>query len=207
MTLDLYEILGVKRDATFDDILAGWRAQCRRYHPDMPHGDADRFRQIQHAYSVLKNTKRRENYDRTGETTERPEGADDSEAFNYLTNLIQEAVGNIHDEKTQSLVNTMHKLLEKQITHVGGLKRPHVAQKDKLEKILARLKVKKDKKPVLQMLIGAQLAAIQIKITAFEHQEKTIARVREIVDDHTYTTENAPKSQDEDLYLPSSLWR
>ena len=49
---DLYELLGVPRDASADDIKRAYRRQARQHHPDAG-GDEEAFKQVTHAYQVL----------------------------------------------------------------------------------------------------------------------------------------------------------
>jgi curved DNA-binding protein len=65
---DYYEVLGVPRDATADDIRAAYRKLARQYHPDVNKeaGAEDRFKEISEAYEVLRDAEKRERYDRLG---------------------------------------------------------------------------------------------------------------------------------------------
>lgn len=70
-TKDYYEILGVKRDASQEDIKKAFRRLARKYHPDLNPGNKDaekRFKEINEAYDVLGDQKKREEYDRFGHT-------------------------------------------------------------------------------------------------------------------------------------------
>jgi curved DNA-binding protein len=62
---DYYEILGVSRDASPEDIRRAYRTLARRYHPDVNKeaGAEDRFKEIGEAYEVLSNEERRREYD------------------------------------------------------------------------------------------------------------------------------------------------
>lgn len=63
---DLYEVLGVSRDATEAEIKKAYRARARTAHPDAG-GDEEEFKQVQHAYRVLRDTQSRARYDRFGD--------------------------------------------------------------------------------------------------------------------------------------------
>ncbi|WP_074667012.1 DnaJ C-terminal domain-containing protein [Nitrosomonas communis] len=65
---DYYNIMGIKRDATQDDIKRVYRKLARKYHPDVSkEPDAEvRFKEIGEAYEVLKDPEKRAAYDQLG---------------------------------------------------------------------------------------------------------------------------------------------
>lgn len=109
-TRDLYELLGLPREASQDDIRKAHRKLVRRYHPDANPEDPqaeERFKEIQQAYEVLSDPEKRREYDeglrtysrgkpgrprsragRTGEGT--TSNADLSDLLSKLKDLLSE---------------------------------------------------------------------------------------------------------------------
>lgn len=67
MAKNYYEVLGVDKKATKDDIKKAFRKLAQKHHPDKG-GDESKFKEITEAYSVLADEKRRREYDSYGQT-------------------------------------------------------------------------------------------------------------------------------------------
>jgi molecular chaperone DnaJ len=68
-TKDYYDILGVKKDASQEDIKKAYRKLARKYHPDLNPGDKNaeqKFKELNEAYEVLSDSKKRTEYDQFG---------------------------------------------------------------------------------------------------------------------------------------------
>lgn len=63
---DYYEVLGVAKGASADEIKKAFRRLAVQYHPDKEGGDENKFKEINEAYEVLKDDKKRQRYDQFG---------------------------------------------------------------------------------------------------------------------------------------------
>ena len=66
---DYYEVLGIPRTASSDEIRKAHRKLVRQYHPDVNKGSTkteDKFKEVQEAYDVLSDEIKRKDYDQFG---------------------------------------------------------------------------------------------------------------------------------------------
>lgn len=67
MAKDYYKTLGVEKGANKDEIKKAFRTLAHKYHPDKKGGNADKFKEINEAYSVLSDENKRAQYDQYGD--------------------------------------------------------------------------------------------------------------------------------------------
>ena len=63
---DYYEVLGVQKSASADEIKKAFRKAAVKYHPDKEGGDEAKFKEVNEAYEVLKDQQKRQRYDQFG---------------------------------------------------------------------------------------------------------------------------------------------
>ena len=82
---DYYEVLGVSKDATEQDIKKAYRVLAKKYHPDANPGDKQaeaKFKEASEAYAVLSDADKRAKYDRYGHSAfDQAGGASGFEGF------------------------------------------------------------------------------------------------------------------------------
>ncbi|MBD3359205.1 MAG: molecular chaperone DnaJ [Candidatus Buchananbacteria bacterium] len=74
MGKDYYEILGVAKSASKDEVKKAFREKAHLYHPDKKDGDEKKFKEINEAYQVLGNEEKRKQYDQFGSTFDQQGG-------------------------------------------------------------------------------------------------------------------------------------
>lgn len=77
---DYYEVLGVSKDASADEIKKAFRKKAIEYHPDRG-GDEAKFKEINEAYEVLKDERKRQRYDQFGHAGVGSSAASDGDPF------------------------------------------------------------------------------------------------------------------------------
>jgi molecular chaperone DnaJ len=88
---DYYEVLGVQRDATVDEVRKAYRKLARQFHPDVNPGDheaEEKFKEINEAQEVLSDADRKAHYDRFGHQTPGSMGTDGAGGFGDLFNMF-----------------------------------------------------------------------------------------------------------------------
>ncbi|MEK7599148.1 MAG: DnaJ domain-containing protein, partial [Patescibacteria group bacterium] len=66
MSKDYYKILGIPKNSSKEEIKKAYRKLAHQYHPDKKSGDETKFKEINEAYYVLADERRRAEYDRFG---------------------------------------------------------------------------------------------------------------------------------------------
>lgn len=74
MAKDYYQLLGIHKSATTEEVKKAFHKLAHKYHPDKAGGDEARFKEINEAYQVLSDEKKRKEYDTYGQVFTGPSG-------------------------------------------------------------------------------------------------------------------------------------
>jgi len=115
MARDYYQVLGTDKKASTAEIKKAYRKLARKYHPDLNPGDKAaeaKFKEIQEAYSVLNDSKKRAQYDQFGFAGDIPPGGAQQRAYtsgfegfdfsNFGSSSFQDFFENIFGTRTQA---------------------------------------------------------------------------------------------------------
>lgn len=178
---DLYQILGVGKDATQEQIKTAYRKLAATHHPDKPSGDTELFRKIQKAYEVLSNLQSRQRYDETGLSEPDQLSHTEKMVMDLFDELLQ---GNLDGDVNFVQMATV--LLYEKI-HSKGVKLANI------KNVQARLKrlqgrVQRDHSNLFEKLVSMRLDHCAIEIekldTAIQDLESCLNLVKQHSDDY-----------------------
>ncbi|MAF80109.1 molecular chaperone DnaJ [bacterium] len=79
--MDYYQVLGVAKAASEEEIKKAYRKLAHKFHPDKPSGDEKKFKEINEAYQILSNKEKRAQYDQFGRVSSAQGGPGGFEGF------------------------------------------------------------------------------------------------------------------------------
>jgi DnaJ-class molecular chaperone len=182
---DLYETLGVDKNAEPGEIRKAYKKKAQQNHPDREGGDVDEFKQIAHAYSVLIDPDRRSRYDETG--------CDDNASAKAAEDVLMSCFSSAIDEDVEG------DIVEAIKHHMNRRLREFTSNKEKFERKLAKLeknqgRVASKGKNLYELVISQKIAGINSSI---QTESDKIALVTEALTLLEAYTDNAPKMPDD----------
>ena len=93
MSKDYYNILGVSKSASQDELKKAFRKLAHKYHPDKQGGDEEKFKEVNEAYQVLSDKEKRTQYDQYGQTFEQAQSQGGFSGFEGFRDFSSYAEG------------------------------------------------------------------------------------------------------------------
>jgi molecular chaperone DnaJ len=93
---DYYEVLGVDRNASAEEIKKAYKKMAIKYHPDKNPGDKEaeeKFKEVAEAYSILSDPDKKARYDQFGHAGVEGAGPDFSGGFGNLNDILNDILG------------------------------------------------------------------------------------------------------------------
>ena len=145
--MNLYEVLGVSKSASLDQIRKAYRAKAKKHHPDSG-GDPEEFKKIQRAWEVLYDPKKREWYDKTGSDVMPNDGEIEIIIENTFTSVLNQLMSNsqygvLMDDLKEAAQRTLRTAIAQAEVKLSQFKE----QEAKLRKWKGRLKRKNSDEP------------------------------------------------------------
>lgn len=179
---DLYETLGVPRDATQEEIRQAYKRKAQRLHPDRnPSEQAEEeFRRVQHAYDVLGDPERRKRYDATGTTSTKNDIEDAAQA--KLAEIFALAIRTATDDR--DLIEEVRRSVVHTKTTMDRDVSKLRSEIKKLEKTRARVKRKDDGFNLFDHVAAEQIKRHNQKINEIVTNYEVADKILKMLDDY-----------------------
>lgn len=193
--MSLYDILGLDKSATKEQIKRAAKAAMQACHPDRAGGDEAKFKQINSVKRLLIDDTTRKRYDETGSTEERPEEVtDEMHAISVLSKLFIAIL-----EKDQHGSDLVHEVSVEIIKGLAGGPPMIAAHKKKIAKVERTLKKHLKQKPgkpgYLQNALTGHLQVLKTHLAQMELSQRIGPLMLEILKDYTWEADARPASQ------------
>jgi len=193
--MDFYELLGVKRNATQDEIKAAFRFLSKKAHPDMG-GDEMAYKALSLAYDVLKDPVKRARYDETGDYHAEP--TEDERRYEriclFLRNTLNEVIlgGGHNYGPYDDMQKLCLEVMDAKLKEIDGIIAQHRVQEKKLRRVVKRFRRKSpDQRNIVQILIMQKLEEIRMQLRLIRSDRVTVEMSREIMADYEFLVAKA----------------
>ena len=178
---NLYDSLGVPKDASADAIRAAYRKKAQANHPDKG-GDVAKFQAIQTAYDVLSDEKRRSRYDATGETDQGQ--SVEGQARMYVASLLNAVMQGQADVRFVDVVATMRNQIAIDRNRVE-------AEKARLGAAVARRQeaMKRVTHGVLSDMLDAEIKRLEGMVAQCNAQHGVFDAAEKLLEGQTYRSD------------------
>lgn len=189
-----YKVLGIKKNASQDQIVKAYRKKARQYHPDRNPGNTEeaetKFKEVQLAYECLSDPLSRKHYDNTGEV--KPTKSIDDALFNILGNTFQHILKAVFEfQLVPGCLDLLGAMLER-------LRLTELEMKDDVKEITKALDqirdIKKritDKNGQLLKIVEMEEAATEGMLDKVKERLERIDAARAYINDMDYNSQVA----------------
>ena len=183
--MDLYQDLGVSKNAPKAEIKKAYRKKAMKLHPDRKGGDPEKFHSIQRAYDVLGDDARRAHYDATGE-----EGKADTQGalIQRLAALFMHFVETADVDHADIVVLMREALRDGKNKTLQALQQQH-KKIERYERTKKRLKKNGDGENLLAQLIDGQISIVQRGIELGKSEIGVVEELIKMVDGYSYAAD------------------
>jgi curved DNA-binding protein CbpA len=200
---DLYETLGVGRDASVAEVRRAYRGKAKAAHPDAG-GSAEAFAEIARAVAVLSDPGRRERYDRTGKIDEAVDTLP-ARALQAIAGAFEGVLQEVQGAADLAAVDWVGAIRAR----LSGAQKRGQAEKAKAEAVLVRLErlvgrfKAKGPENHLAAMVDNRVARQREHVTAIDANIEPLGLALEMLKAYRFDVERPPQQSS---YQPLGLW-
>ena len=188
--MNLYKVLGVKRNADPVEIKAAFRARAKDLHPDSG-GSDEAFAKLNEAYMVLRDKAKRKQYDETGEIDKDGVSSDLKKLAAALMSLFDCAIQeDLHNRKDLDVIKLMQGFVKKEIQKKEKEVKKVGVELSAINSLAERIS-SKDKRNLLGSIIDRKKDVLENSRVRFTQELRLMKMVAEELENYTCLVEVA----------------
>jgi|SRR3989304_1343316 len=175
-----YEILGVKKTASADEIKKAYRKKSKKTHPDKG-GSNEEFTEVNKAYNILKDAIKRKIYDETGSTGEKTEQSIYNEVATMFFSAIAENKDAINMDIVSYLLDKINANMSESIANIDGLRK----RINDISKFRGKMKLKDEfssNDNIFEDLITGSIQTMEQEIRFWESFPEKLNKLKQIIE-------------------------
>lgn len=188
MKKDLYSTLGVDKNATQEDIKNTYRERAKNSHPDKG-GSSEKMAEINNAYRVLSDPRKRETYDKTGEEHDQPF---QEKFIAFVNSMFMIIVNNSDNVNSRDLISEFKGGIQATIEQLQKNKKNALKQIKKLSNVKSRIKSKNDK--TITSILTSHIDGHVKSVNAIEKEILFIQECQKVLEEYGYDFDNIQPS-------------
>lgn len=187
---NLYDVLGVPKTATADEIKKAYRTLAQKWHPDKGNDDGTIFKGVQEAYDVLSDEVKRAEYDTTGQSIKGPSIRDqaNAELAQMATHFVKSP--NI-DLVCGNLIQQMELFIGSKLNEVDSQRASVLNTINRLETAMERTSAK-DGQNMLASVLAHSIKEGQRVIAQLDKQQNIFEEMITLLENYEYRADPEP---------------
>jgi curved DNA-binding protein CbpA len=192
--MDLYETLGVKKDATKAQIKKAYRKKANVHHPDKG-GDQEEFKALVVAYNILYDDDKRKRYDEgeTAESITKTALSEDQQILALVLSLFVQVVA-LTDVKVTNIPHVMRLNIDKSIQEFSNMINNQQAHINKFKAVIHRIK-SKSQENVFVAAATQQINNSEREIAKIKDQQKIGVGAKKFLEAYSYEVDQQVVNQ------------
>lgn len=176
--MNLYEVLGLDKTATPEEIKKAYKKLAKMHHPDAG-GDEEMFKKINEAYAILSDAPQKEIYDLTGKFSKKISIKD--HVKNYMLKIIVPELEKNNLAGHPDLMSFILEVLNGTIEYGEQAKAGALKIANNFESTISHLKFKGDSEDVMNDIFKAKVEQWKEKVSGIESELLTMKQVVEYI--------------------------
>lgn len=186
---DLYDILGIKENATQREIKDAYKKRAKETHPDREGGDEEAFKEINEAYEVLSDEERRAVYDQTGDTEKQD---DYQRIIEFLLDSILPTIMLAKDVTKVDVIGAIHQYIDQSYSDALEDELNQNRKIKRIQQFSKRLKLKEDAdgENVFKSILDDKEAELERGLLYCEREKAFLIKAKEFISNYEYVVDD-----------------